>query len=427
MKGTAFAEGALMRSALLPLSLAVIAPVVAVACSSAPGGGTTGQTTSAWACAQTLVPNGVAVSCTATSSSALTTETYTCGGGGTTGGGTPCPPPDVDAGPPPTCGELLPCGPGDDAGTTTPPPSDDGGAPVGQGGGYYDSGASGGDYDASGSGPGNSNGGGNGKGGGGGKPGSSSGSSSGSTGASSGGVSSSGGGTGSDDGGCGSEGPTPEWQCSGDGNYVTCNQPPSCAPGSHASACGACVPDGTCDDCVPPSAGGCWVTGGGFIDDDGGQDSFGGNAMPMKSGTIRGEWEDVDHATGDKAHGQAQYIYCRHVNEPGPGQPSGPSHNFDINQVYFGGPARWFTNGTWADGYWFDVMAEDHGEGKGAKAGGPDYYHFTIRQISGSGVSGAVIYDTENDMGGGNIQIHPPNGGHPYAGSSLPPWVSLQP
>jgi hypothetical protein len=169
------------------------------------------------------------------------------------------------------------------------------------------------------------------------------------------------------------------------------------------------------------------VTGGGFIPDADGQDSFGGNAMPMKSGTVRGEWEDVDHGTGNKAHGEAQYLYCRHVNEPGPGQPSGPSHDFDINQVYFGGPARWFTNGTWSDGYWFDVMADDHGEGKGANAGGPDYYHFTIRQISGSGVSGAVVYDTENSLGGGNIQIHPPNDGHPYTASALPAWVALQP
>ena len=130
---------------------------------------------------------------------------------------------------------------------------------------------------------------------------------------------------------------------------------------------------------------------------------------------------------GNKAHGQAQYIYCRHVDEPGPGQPSGPSHHFDINQVYFGGPARWFTNSAWSDGYWFDVMAEDHGEGKGKNAGGPDYYHFTIRQISGNNVSGAVVYDTENNMSGGNIQIHPPNPGHPGVQSQLPPWVQLQP
>ena len=199
-----------------------------------------------------------------------------------------------------------------------------------------------------------------------------------------------------------------------------------CNAGTHPSACGACIPDGTCDDCVPPSGGGCWVTGGGFITDPIGQDSFGGNAMPMKSGGVRGQWENVDH-DGTKAHGEPQYIFCRHVNEPGPGQPSGPSHNFDINQVYFGGPARYFVNGAWADGYWFDVMAEDHGEGKGKNAGGPDYYHFTLRQISGNGVSGAVVYDEENSLGGGNIQIHPPNNGHPYSQSTLPPWVQLQP
>lgn len=216
------------------------------------------------------------------------------------------------------------------------------------------------------------------------------------------------------------------WSCDCLSDGTTCQQPPMCDPGTHPSACGACIPDGTCDDCVPPSGGGCWVTGGGFIPDAIGQDSFGGNAMPMKSGSVRGEWENVDH-DGTKAHGEAQYIFCRHVSEPGPGQPSGPSHNFDVNQVYFGGPARYFTNGAWADGYWFDVMAKDHGEGKGKNAGGADYYHFTLRQISGSGVSGAVVYDEENSLGGGNIQIHPPNNGHPYSPSTLPPWVQLQP
>ena len=29
-------------------------------------------------------------------------------------------------------------------------------------------------------------------------------------------------------------------------------------------------------------------------------------------------------------------------------------------------------------------------------------------------------------MGGGNIQLHPPNAGHPATPSSLPSWVSFQ-
>jgi hypothetical protein len=204
-------------------------------------------------------------------------------------------------------------------------------------------------------------------------------------------------------------------------------QPPTCSAGTHPSACGACVPDDTLDDCVPPSSGGCWITGGGFIQPPSGQDSFGGNAMPMKSGAIRGEWENVDHGSGQQMHGQATYLYCRHVNEPGPGVPNGPHHDFTTNQAYFGGPARLFVNGAWSDGYWFDVVVDDHGEGKGANAGGPDLYHVTIRQMSASNQPGAIVYDGEGNLAGGNIQLHPPNNGHPFTSSTLPAWVALQP
>src|SRR5205814_7147592 len=117
-------------------------------------------------------------------------------------------------------------------------------------------------------------------------------------------------------------------------------------PGSPDAGAQGCTPTcqntgptDVCSGALSPAQGGCWVTGGGFIVDADGNDSYGGNAMPMKDGRIRGEWEHVDHGTMDKAHGQARYIVCRHVDEPGPGQPSGPSHNFNINQVYFGGPA----------------------------------------------------------------------------------------
>lgn len=197
--------------------------------------------------------------------------------------------------------------------------------------------------------------------------------------------------------------------------------------GTSCPAGGQCTPDcrntGGEDDCggsQPPAAGGCWVTGGGFISD--GLDTFGGNGMSMKSGDVRGEWEHQDHGTATKTHGQVRYLVCRRVAGPGPGQPSGPSHNFDINQVYFGGPARWFTGGAWKDGYWFDVMAEDHGE-----PGGQDYYHFTVRQMVAGNQSGPIVHDVQGGLGGGNVQIHPSNNGHPYAGGTLPPWVQLQP
>lgn len=161
------------------------------------------------------------------------------------------------------------------------------------------------------------------------------------------------------------------------------------------------------------------MTGGGFIVDDDGKDTFGGNAMPMKDGTVRGEWENQEHGTGDNTHGQANYIYCRVVPGPGPGHPNGPRHNFMDNQVYFGGPATY--NGT--SGYWFDVVAEDHGE-----PGRLDTYQITVRQGASGNVAGTVVFQESGALSqGGNIQLHPPNGGHPATQSVLPPWVMLQP
>ena len=220
-------------------------------------------------------------------------------------------------------------------------------------------------------------------------------------------------------GGGSDAGSGPPWSCMPNPPEVDCTQPPSCTPGTHPAPCGACVPDDTTEDCQPPSEGGCWVTGGGFVVDDDGKDTFGGNAMPMKDGSVRGEWENQEHGTGGNTHGQAQYIYCRVVPGPGPGHPNGPSHQFDINQVYFGGPAT--VDG--ASGYWFDVVAEDHGE-----PGRQDTYQITVRQIVGNGMSGAVVFQESGTLAqGGNIQIHPPNGGHPATQSTLPPWVQLQP
>jgi hypothetical protein len=179
----------------------------------------------------------------------------------------------------------------------------------------------------------------------------------------------------------------------------------------------------TCDDGTPPTAGGCWITGIGFLVDSGGKDNFGGNGMPMKAGYIRGEWEHQDHATGDKLHGRIRYLSCRQVDEPGPGVPNGPNHDFKINQAYYGGAGRWYTPATgWQEGYWFDVMAEDHGE-----PGKTDEYYFNVRTMDAAGNVGPVIYSTGGVLGGGNFQIHPPNTGHPFTLGTLPAWVPLQP
>lgn len=196
--------------------------------------------------------------------------------------------------------------------------------------------------------------------------------------------------------------------CSGDGA--------TCEPVCEETYCDMC-PQG-----VPPAEGGCWVTGIGHLLDSDGRDNFGGNGMPMKAGYIRGEWEHQDHGTGDKLHGRIEYLYCRHVDEPGPGVPNGPDHTFAINQAYYGGPGRWYEPSKgWQDGYWFDIMAEDHGE-----PGKTDEYYFAVRTMDASGHVGPVIYSTGGVLAGGNFQIHPPNSGHPYTDGTIPAWVSLQ-
>lgn len=232
------------------------------------------------------------------------------------------------------------------------------------------------------------------------------------------------------------------YKCTKDdkGNRNCESTTPVCAPGTHPSPCGACVTDGEANDCVPPSEGGCWVTGGGFITAANittgaaadGHDNFGGNAKPMKDGRIQGHWNHVDHGTGNHAKGRPEYIVCRHVDEPGPGGP-GAKKGFTMNQVYFGGHAEWRNNDVWETGYWFDVVAKDHGEPGSvphAKNGYMvDTYHFTIRKMDDAAaqVSGAIVYETKGDLQGGNIQMHPPNNGHPYTPMSLPSWVAFEP
>ena len=398
---------------------------VVVSASAAACGGTSSPPPVSWSCGNAEVPNGSAYQCTTTDPRTLAASvalggTYTCPGSGPSS--VQCPPPAEDAPLPTEAGPPAQDGPPPvDAGSSSvpdatssdaeppakdgPPPVDAGPPPTG--GPPADSGGGG-----SGGGPPH---GGHGHGG---PP-------------------------GHKGGPCDCDasmeidsgtpppledgGPPPPFNCESNQSETMCSQQPMCMPGSHPSACGACVPDNTSEDCMPPSAGGCWVTGGGFIQPPSGQDSFGGNAMPMKSGTIRGEWENVDHGSGQQMHGQPTYLYCRHVNEPGPGVPNGPHHDFTTNQAYFGGPARLFVSNAWSDGYWFDVVVDDHGEGNGANAGGPDLYHITIRQMSASGQPGAVVYDGQGDLVGGNIQLHPPNDGHPYMSSTLPSWVVLQP
>lgn len=187
--------------------------------------------------------------------------------------------------------------------------------------------------------------------------------------------------------------------------------------------------DGDADSgasCTPtaPSDGSCWVTGGGTVDGGNQRDNFGGNAKPMHAGNIAGEWEHATHDAAHKLHGKPSYLSCRTIDAPGPGAPKGTA-----NQAFFGGKARWFDAGTWAEGYWFDVVVEDRGEGKGAKSGGSDRYRLTVRKESDPAANraGTIVYQVSGDIAGGNLQLHAPNGGHSATPSALPSWVVPMP
>ena len=178
------------------------------------------------------------------------------------------------------------------------------------------------------------------------------------------------------------------------------------------------------------STGGCFVTGIGHIGTDtngdgisdepgagvADQDSYGGNAMGMKDGRVRGQWQNTTHLDDvkHKFHGQAEFLYCWNDGNPGPDVPVA-----EPNRAIWGGPGQWDHE----DGYLFIVSAADYVEGKEHEdALIRDAYAITIyRDLDGDGV--ATIFDEivyeEPDCVFGNFQIHPPNDGHPYIAAPL--------
>ena len=187
---------------------------------------------------------------------------------------------------------------------------------------------------------------------------------------------------------------------------------------------------------LTPEEGGCWVTGIGTFGKAQTRDSFGGNAMTMKDGSVRGEWQHTDHF--DEAeltnngqnlfHGKVTYIACKRYDElNGPEVPKAFP-----NFANWGGVGRF--NGE--DGYFFDIKAFDHAEG------GIHHDRYVIRifdpnkQLVLAADGLGTLEDPSNkqcledetilegmgldwvkEMGclsGGNFQIHPPNKGHPY-------------
>jgi len=192
----------------------------------------------------------------------------------------------------------------------------------------------------------------------------------------------------------------------------------------------ACTSDGEAPPEAQPDVGGCWVTGIGHIGSDlngngisdkpgagaANQDSFGGNAMGMKDGTVRGQWQNTTHLADGKHkfHGQANFIYCWNDGGPGPDVPKAYP-----NRAIWGGPGKWDHQ----DGYVFIVSAADYKEGKdGNDANIRDAYAITVYEdVDGDGKATSadtIIYE-ESDCVFGNFQIHPPNNGHPYVAAPL--------
>jgi hypothetical protein len=172
------------------------------------------------------------------------------------------------------------------------------------------------------------------------------------------------------------------------------------------------VPVGACD------GGGCWLTAGGKITNLKGvvadfKGTFGGNAMTMKDGDIRGEWNHVDHLTGDHFHGEVAWLECAHIYPyEGPDVPKA-----EDNYVEFGGTGT--INGV--EGYMFEANVFDIHEGGIHRDG----YMITVWDAEGhirlfnEATSDQCDPRGSNPIGclaGGNIQIHPSNNGHPYSG-----------
>jgi hypothetical protein len=183
----------------------------------------------------------------------------------------------------------------------------------------------------------------------------------------------------------------------GGGNGNTGGSVDGGTSGGTGEPTGGPSPDGGTVE-VPP--GGCFVTGIGTLFSGTARQSFGGNGMYMKDGSVRGEWQHVDHSAvspENRFHGQVTYLTCQKIPGPGPDVP----HALP-NQAIWGGPGRWNN----VDGYTFEVVAVDRQE----PGRHHDEYHITIKDSSG-----AVILDKGDIISGGNFQIHPSNAGHPYS------------
>jgi hypothetical protein len=150
----------------------------------------------------------------------------------------------------------------------------------------------------------------------------------------------------------------------------------------------------------------CWLTTGGFHNagtQSGGKDfTFGGNVGPPAAGS----WEVIDHNTGDNFHSNDVHITdCLVIENTGPGQPGGKK-GFEINKAEFEGTGR--LNGV--DGYPFKGYVVDSGEPQGKKNNDPDQFYIIVYEPGHFEDPLYVAFETQFDLDGGNVQIHPPTG-----------------
>jgi len=146
----------------------------------------------------------------------------------------------------------------------------------------------------------------------------------------------------------------------------------------------------------------CWITTGGFQNagvQSGGKDfTFGGNVGPPPSGS----WEVIDHNTGDNFHSNDVHIdSCSVISGTGPGQPGGKK-GFQINQAFFSGTGRL----NHVDGYPFIGFVIDRGEPSGKNGNQKDEFFIEVYEPGTT----TVVFQTQFELDGGNVQIHPCNG-----------------
>ena len=149
----------------------------------------------------------------------------------------------------------------------------------------------------------------------------------------------------------------------------------------------------------------CWVTTGGFfnagVTSGPKQCTFGGNVGPPPSGAFEVNFHDGIY-DGFKFHtNDINIVRCEDRGSTGPQQPGGKK-GLEVDTLLFECTGR-LNNTT---GFTCDGFLLDAGEPQGKKANDHDQIQMTVYDAAG-----AVAAVCEGELDGGNVQIHPPNGG----------------